>query len=215
MQVIRLRAFSMVRILPISVLIIALIVAFTSVSGFAQNQTPAKKGEPAAVPIKVSADKLVSNAEKKYAEFIGDVKATQGNSVITSDTLRIYYEGDLLNPDKNKKSSNKDSNKDSNKEMIKKIVARGNVDVVSEQYTAKTDKMEYDFDTQTLILTGENSIIASGNNSIVGSKITYYQADGRFNVEGGPDKRVNAVFFSGGNVSDIFGEGESKKGPKQ
>ena len=197
----------MVTILPISALIVALIVAFTSVSGFAQNQTPAKKGEPAAVPIKVSADKLVSNAEKKYAEFIGDVKATQGNSVITCETLRIYYEGDLLNPDKNKKSSNK--------EMIKKIVAHGNVDVVSEQYTAKTDKMEYDFGTQTLILTGENSTITSGKNSIVGSKITYYQADGRFKVEGGPDKRVNAVFFSGGNVSDIFGEGESKKGSKE
>ena len=203
MQVMLLGIFSMVRILSISALIIALIAAFTSVSGIAQNQTPAKKGEPAGVPIKVSADKLVSNAEKKYAEFIGDVKATQGNSVITSDTLRIYYEGNLLNPDKNKKSSDND--------MLKKIVAIGNVNVVSDQYTAKTDKMEYDFGTQVLVLTGENSTITSGKNSIVGSKITYHQADGRFKVEGGPDKRVNAVFFSKGNVSDMFGEGESKE----
>lgn len=203
MQDLRNGIFSAIRLLFISALNITLIAAFTSAPGFAQSQTPAKKGDSAGEPIKVSADKLVSNAEKKYAEFIGNVKATQGNAVITSDTIRIYYEGDLLNPDKNKKSSQKN--------MIKKIVASGNVDVVSDQYTAKTDKMEYDLGTQVLVLTGENSTITSGKNSIVGSKITYYQADGRFRVEGSPDKRVNAVFFSEGKVGDIFGKGDSKE----
>lgn len=203
MQILRKEILSVIRLLFVSVLTITLVAAVTSVLGFAQSQTPAKKGDPAGEPIRVTADKLVSNAEKKYAEFIGDVRATQGNAVITSDTIRIYYEGDLLNPDKNNKSSQKD--------MIKKIVASGNVNVLSDQYTAKTDNMEYDLGTKVLVLTGENSIITSGKNSIVGSKITYYQADGRFKVEGSPDKRVNAVFFSDGKVGDIFGKEESKE----
>ncbi len=202
-QILRKEILSVIRLLFVSVLTITLVAAVTSVLGFAQSQTPAKKGDPAGEPIRVTADKLVSNAEKKYAEFIGDVRATQGNAVITSDTIRIYYEGDLLNPDKNNKSSQKD--------MIKKIVASGNVNVLSDQYTAKTDNMEYDLGTKVLVLTGENSIITSGKNSIVGSKITYYQADGRFKVEGSPDKRVNAVFFSDGKVGDIFGKEESKE----
>jgi len=202
-QVLRKGIFLVIRRIYILALTITLVAAVTSASGFAQSQTPAKKGDAAEEPIKVSADKLVSNAEQKYAEFIGDVKATQGNAVITSDTIRIYYEGDLLNPDKDNKSSQKS--------MIKKIVASGNVNVFSDQYTAKTDTMEYDLGTQVLVLTGENSIITSGKNSIVGSKITYYQADGRFRVEGSPNQRVNAVFFSDGKFGDIFSEEESKE----
>jgi lipopolysaccharide export system protein LptA len=202
-QAIRWKIFSMVRIVFVPALIFVLSMAFTLVSGFAQNQKPANKGESKEQPIRVNADKLISNSEKKYAEFIGDVKAYQGDAVITSDRIRIYYEGNLLNPDKDKKSSDQTA--------IKRIVATGNVDFVSEQYTAKTDKMEYDFATQILVLTGDNSTITMDKNSIVGSKITYYRADGRFKVEGGPDKRINATFFSDGKVSDMLGSGESKK----
>jgi lipopolysaccharide transport protein LptA len=193
----------MVRILFVSALIFVLGMAFGHVAGFAQNQKPANKGEPTEQPINITADKLISNSEEKYAEFIGDVKANQGDAVITSDRLRIYYEGNLLNTDKNEKSSDQTA--------IKRIEAIGNVDFVSEQYTAKTDKMEYDVTTQILVLTGDNSTITMDKNTIVGSKITYYRADGRFKVEGGPDKRINATFFTEGKFSDMLGPGESKE----
>jgi lipopolysaccharide transport protein LptA len=175
--------------------------AFALVPGFAQNEKPAKESKPAGEPPRISADKLLTNAEEKYFEFIGDVKATQADYVITSDSIKIYYEGDLINP--KKQSSNKD--------MFKKIVASGNVEVVSDQYTAKAARMEYDFGTQILILSGENSTITTGKNSIIGSKITLYNADGRIKVEG----RVNAEFFSEENVTDIFGKGKSKKESKE
>ena len=207
MQAIRWKFFSIARILFVSALIFVLSIALTFVSGFAQNQKPANKGEPTGQPIRITADKLISNSKKKYAEFIGDVKAYQGDAVITSDRIRLYYEGNLLNSDKNKKSSEQNA--------IKRIVATGNVDFVSEQYTAKTDKMEYDFTTQILVLTGDNSTVTMDKNSIVGSKITYYRADGRFKVEGGPDKRINATFFSDGKFSDVLGTGESESKSKE
>ncbi len=62
------------------------------------------KANPEDEPIQITADQLVSNNEDKYAEFIGNVKVTQGELIITSDKLRIYYQGELL--DAEKKSNN-------------------------------------------------------------------------------------------------------------
>jgi len=46
-------------------------------------------------------------------------------------------------------------------------------------------------------LSGNNSKIVSGNNSISGEKITLYRTTGRINVESSGGKRVEAVFYSG------------------
>ena len=184
---------------------IALGVVFTYVSGFAQNEKSLPEDESAGQPIKISSDRLDSNPVEKYAEFIGNVKATQADYVITCQSLKIYYEGDLIN--RKKDSSDKD--------LLKKIVASGNVEINSNQFTAKTERLEYDFKNRKLELSGQNSIITMGKNSIAGSKITYFQAEERFKVEGGSDKRVNAVFFSDGTVSDMFGDQGVVNKPKE
>ena len=196
------------QILLTLLLIFAIGTALPAVSAFSQEEQPAAKedkNDSAGEPIQITADRLDSNPDEKYAEFIGNVKATQADFVITSKSLRIYYDGDLMNREK----------QTSNKDMLKKIVASGNVEVVSEQYTAKTDRLEYDFQAQVLELSGLNSTITMGKNSIAGSKITYFRAEERFKVEGGSDKRVNAVFFSDGKVSDMFGDERSEKKSKE
>jgi lipopolysaccharide transport protein LptA len=175
------------------------------ISAHSQEETAEPKDKPAGEPIRITADRLDSNPDEKYAEFIGNVKASQADFVITSKSLKIYYGGDLLNLEK----------QSSNENMLKKIVASGDVKVVSEQYTAKTDRLEYDFQAQVLELSGLDSTITMGKNSIAGSKITYNRAEERFKVEGGSDKRVNAVFFSDGKVSDMFGDEEEKEKPKE
>jgi len=186
-------------------LIVLMGAAFPCVSGFAQDEKPAKEGEPAGQPINITADRLDSNPDEKYAEFIGNVKVTQADFVVTSQSLKIYYDGDLMNSEK----------QSSNKDMLKKIVASGNVEVDSPQYTAKTDRLEYDVKAQILELSGKDSKITMGKNSIAGSKITYYRAEERFKVEGGTDKRVNAVFFSDGTVSDMLGNEGSDEESKE
>lgn len=205
MQFNRLTIQSMVRTFAITAIIFLAGSSFTLVSVFAEDQTKTKGREHAGGPIQITANKLLSNAEQKYAEFIGDVKASQENFVITSDSLRIYYEGDLINQ----------SQQPSNKKMIKKIVAKGDVEIISDEYVAKTDQAEYDVATMIVVLTGENSTITSGKNSITGSKITLYRADGRIEVEGTADKRVNALFYSEGKDTDILKGGKSKKEPKE
>jgi len=152
------------------------------------------KADPEDEPIQITADQLVSKNEDKYAEFIGNVKVTQGELIITSDKLRIYYQGELLDAEK----------KSNNEELLKKIVATGNVKISSEQYNAEADRAEYDPSAMTVILSGENSKIISGKNSITGSKITLNQKSGQVKVVGSGNKRIKAKFYTKDKTSDAF-----------
>ena len=62
---------------------------------------------------------------------------------------------------------------------------------------AETAQAVYNIETEVLTLSGDNSRIISGNDSISGEKITLYRTTGRINVESGSEKRVEAVFYSG------------------
>ncbi|MEE4261303.1 MAG: LptA/OstA family protein [Desulfobacteraceae bacterium] len=153
-----------------------------------------KTGQPDNEPIQIVADKLISYNDDKYAEFIGNVKVTQGNFTITSDKLRIYYQGELLGNEK----------KGGDEDLLKKIIATGNVKISSENYQAETDKAEYDTSAKTVVLSGENSKVISGKNSITGSIITLNQISGQVKVESSGNKRIKAEFFTTEKVSDSF-----------
>jgi lipopolysaccharide export system protein LptA len=134
-------------------------------------------------PTEIISDRLVNNNTDKMAEFTGAVKATQGNFSITADTLRIYYEGDLINPPKDKSAKN----------QVTKMVAIGRVHIVSDQYIADSERAEYDPATDVLTLIGENSRVTSGQNSVTGSKIIINRRDGNSLAESSPTSRVKAV----------------------
>ena len=135
----------------------------------------------------ITADKLISDSEADYAEFVGNVRAIQGETVITADTLKIFFK---------KNSGNKD-NPSPIEESIKTIVANGNVKIKFDNRVAVTQQAVYSTETEVLVLSGDDSKIISGNDSISGEKITLYRTNGRINVESGKQKRVQAVFYSG------------------
>ena len=176
--------------------------AFTTMilsSGIFAGELPQKKDATQAdEQIQIIADKLITNSAEKFAEFMGDVRTSQGNLVITSERLRIYYRDD---PGRNKDQT-------ASQESIKRIVANGNVQISSEKYEAKTDQAEYDLDTQVIVLSGENSTVTSGKNILTGSKITVYRKNGQITVERSPQKRVKAVFYPKEKAPD-------EKGPEQ
>jgi len=183
---------------------IALFATATLITGAASAADKSKaetSPKPENTPIIITAEQLDSDNNAKFAEFIGNVKAIQADFVITSDKLRIYYKGELLNTEK----------KGNDEEMLKKIVATGNVKITSDQYIAKTEKLEYDTASMTIILTGENSTVINGKNSITGSKIILYQKDGRIKVLGGKNKRIKAEFFTKSETSGDFMIGKPKQ----
>jgi len=137
--------------------------------------------------IHITAEKLISDTDAKFVEFIGNVKASQGDTVITSDRLKISYKKDL----EYKK------NQVVGEESIEKVVAKGNVKIIFAKMVAVTQHAEYITKSRVLVLSGDNSRITKGNDSVSGEKITLFRADGRIIVEGRNEKQVEAVIFSG------------------
>jgi lipopolysaccharide transport protein LptA len=150
----------------------------------------------------IEADRLETNSAERYAEFIGNVKATQGRHQLTSDKLRIYYEGNVGSFSQASPAAADDL-------QIRKIVAYGNVHIVSDEYIVDTSRAEYEVATQIMTLTGANSKVTQGQNTLSGSKIIVYQAEGRIQVDGESGKRVKVIFFPEGNEADFL------KGPEQ
>jgi len=136
-------------------------------------------------PIEIVADRLVANNTEKWADFTGSVKATQGTFTMTSDALRIFYEGDLLNPPKDK----------STKQSIQRLVATGRVHIVTDRYVADSERAEQEVATDVLTLTGPNSRVVSGKNTLTGSKIILYRSEGKAFVESSGSERVKALFY--------------------
>ena len=155
--------------------------------------------------IEILADRLISSNQDKYAEFQGNVVATQEDFKVTSDKLRIYYEGDPFGAE----------NKSPSEQSVKRIVATGNVKIDTEQYHAESDMAEYEVATQIIVLTGDNSTVISGKNTLEGAKITLWRAEGRVKVDSSPQSRVKAVLYSKGEGVNPLDTGESKKGQKK
>jgi lipopolysaccharide export system protein LptA len=163
-----------------------LIFLFAGRPASAQSSAPQPAADKQSEKIHIVADLLTSDSETRFAEFIGNVRATQGNTVITSDRLKIFYSE---NPEGAKDPSTAQS-------AIKKIVASGNVTISFDDRVATAREAVYDTQQNTLVLSGSPSTVKSGLDSIMGEKITYNRTDGRITVEKGQNSRVEAVFHS-------------------
>jgi len=147
-------------------------------------------GTDAGEPIHIVSDQLLIDNMTGEAEFVGNVLATQKETVIKSDKLKIIY----------KKETIQDGNVAAGEKSINKIIATGNVSIHFDNRLAETEQAVYTADTKILVLSGENSRITSENNLISGEKIIMYRNDGRIIVESGQNKgRVEAVISSAGN----------------
>ena len=134
--------------------------------------------------IHISADKLISSIETGYIEFVGNIRATQKNTVINADKLKVFLKMERYN---NKGITDKDS--------IQKIVADGNVKIWFDNRIATAEQAVYHTQTGILVLSGANSKVISGNDSIAGAKITLSRKNGRIQVESSDAKRVEAIIY--------------------
>ena len=170
----------------VSVTVFAISSMLLSPSTFAGQEPGSSNENQSTKPIEIVADQFMSNNEEKYAEFVGNVHTRQGEFVITSEQLRIYYKAP---PGSTHLRTNPQG-------AIEQIVASGNVKISSAEYTAEADLVEYDLESMVLVLKGENSTLKSGKNLITGSKITFNRKDGQVKVERSAENRVRALFYS-------------------
>ena len=135
--------------------------------------------------IRIIADKLFAEVDAGVIEFVGNVKATQAETVVTADRLKIIY-----NPDATKDQAN------SLKSVsIEKIIASGHVKINYDNIIAETDEAEYTMKTKVLVLKGAQSKMTQEGHSITGTKFTLHRADGKITVESSEKKRVRPCFI--------------------
>ena len=149
---------------------------------------------PAAGPaedkkIYITADLLISDSNARTAEFKGNVKAKQEGTVITADTLKVFYANDPLEEGKIK----------GDEQAIKKIIASGKVYINFDNRVAEADQAVYTTNDRVLVLTGSDAKIVSESNSVSGEKITLHRNDGRVIVERGKNRQVEMVLTSDGD----------------
>ena len=153
---------------------------FCTAQWAAAHPPPGKEGERSQ-RIQISAESLEADDAKKYAEFAGNVKAVQGETVITSDRLKIYYEGNPAAYGEKKESSAKKTG-----DAIQKIVASGNVKIRFDNMDAQASVAVYTISDRILILNGPGARIRKPDSGeITGNKIIIRRDDGRIRFEGG------------------------------
>jgi len=134
--------------------------------------------------IRIIADKLFAEIDAGVIEFVGNVKATQAETVVSADRLKIIYTPDAIKGQTNVLKP----------VSIEKIIASGHVKINYNNIIAETDEAEYTIKSEVLVLKGEQSTLTQEGHSIIGTKFTLHRTDGKITVESSAKNRVKAVF---------------------
>jgi lipopolysaccharide export system protein LptA len=157
--------------------VLALVLAPLWAAAADEQRTPAAPEDR----IHITSQRLVADNQARFAEFIGDVVATQGTTVIKADRLRVYYQPD--------------SDPAQQAGQVDRIVATGSVNIKTGDKVADTPKAVYEAQSGVLTLVGPGSTVRSSGNSVTGEKITLFRNEDRMTVESGSRERVEAVFY--------------------
>jgi lipopolysaccharide export system protein LptA len=185
---------------------------------YAQNPSsgkPAGKGNPLAAlqtdnkqPITVEADKLDVLDKENQAIFSGKVIAAQGDTVLKSELLTVYYEPAAGTDPSTPASASANvgipsvsgATQGASGRKIKKLEAKGNVVVLSKDQTATGDVGVYDAKTETVVLTGKVTL-TQGPNVITGNKLFIDVPSGRSRIETSAGGRVRGLFVPGSEAA--------------
>ena len=185
----RLRKILSFRIKPSFILIgrpviLSIVMIFMGVPATAMaSDTAAPIADNATNKIRIVADKLFAEVDAGEIEFVGNVKATHAEAVITADRLKIIYNAGAIKSQTNVLKT----------ESIEKIIASGHVKIIHKDLVAETDKAEYTIKAEVLVLSGPQSKITQGGHSITGTKFTLHRSDGKLTAESSEKNRVKAV----------------------
>jgi lipopolysaccharide export system protein LptA len=156
------------------------------VSATASTTIDSAANKDAGNKIRITSDKMIAALNAREVEFIGNVKATQANTVVHADRLKIIYSP----------STAKNPTLTPEPTSIEKITAQGRVKIIYDNIIAETDTAEYMTKSAVLVLIGERSNVSQRGYSISGTKFTLHRSNGEMTVEGNGKNRVKAVFGS-------------------
>ena len=137
-------------------------------------------------PIQIEADRMVSQEKDSSVVFLGNVDARQGELLIKSDKMTVFYE---------QQGKNKGPAAVTSSGQVEKLICLGNVQISQGSWLGTGERMDYYAGDRKVILSGDAKAW-QGQNMVTGKTITYYLDEGRSVVES-PEKkqsgRVKAV----------------------
>jgi len=139
-------------------------------------------------PIQITSDVLEYMNDQRLVVFSGNAVAIQGDIVIRSDKLMLYYKNA---GDDEKSQQTKDAEKTGD---LERIEAKGRVSVTRGSRVATGDEAVYDQGAEKIVMTG-NAIMREGKNVVRGHKITLLINEDRGIVEAQERKRVTAIIY--------------------
>jgi lipopolysaccharide export system protein LptA len=159
-----------------------------ALQGFSQNQDQ---------PVHIEAATLEVRDKDKVATFSGNVKVTQGDTVMRCKSLVVFYEG---GDDAEKgKTLQAAAPGPGGNQKIKRLEARGSVIVTQKDQTATGSLGIFDMRTNTVDLTGD-VVMTQGQNMLRGDRLIVDLTSGVSRVESGKNGqgRVQGLFQPGG-----------------
>ena len=174
------------RFIPILILAAVVILASQGPLWGQDNRSKWLKGSDNK-PIDIVSDRLDAYREKDLVQFSGNVVATQGERVIKSDTLELYF--------KKKAEGNASAAGDAAKAGdVDRIVAKGNVRITEKERIVTGEQAVFHNDEQQIVVTG-NPVMREGNNVVTGDRVVVLLNENRGVVEGTTGKRVTATIY--------------------
>lgn len=169
-----------------SVLLSAVIILLFSIldakEASAQKTIKAEKNQP----IEIVSNRLDAYSEKRLVVFSGNAIATQGDKIIKSDRIMLYYKKDSREADRIGAGRAGGD--------IEKIEAKGNVTVTQGERIVTGDDAVFYQEMQKIVVTG-NAAMREGRNVIRGEKIVVLFNENRGIVESGGSKKVKATIY--------------------
>ena len=139
-------------------------------------------------PVHITSDTLEAFNDERLIVFSGNAVAVQGDKVIRSDKLLVYYK---KSTDEGKESKTVGIGQGGD---LDRIEAKGPVRITQLKKIVTGDEAVYYQDDQKIIVNG-NAVMREGPNIVKGDRITVLLDENRGIVEAPVKKRVTATIY--------------------
>lgn len=124
-------------------------------------------------PVQIEGDRLEMRETEGLAVFDGNVSVVQGDTVLRTGKLVIYYD-----------TSGGAEAVGTGEAAIERLEVSGGVNIQTGEQVATGDQGTYDMRAEVLVLTGDRVTLSEGGNVATGCKLTVTMSNSRAKLEG-------------------------------
>ena len=137
-------------------------------------------------PVRIESNTLEVRDKIRQATFAGDVKLTQGETIIKCRVLVVFYEDTAAPTKKAAPSATAGAPPPKSGQKIKRAEAKGDVFIIQKDQTASGDTGVFDIKSNTFVITGNVVVTRSDGAVLRGTRMVSNLTTGVTNVYSAP-----------------------------